>query len=98
MEEVRHLLEQAAIHRDMLKFKQASQERFLSSDPSVASGFDRLADAVTEMLGNSDPATGVSFAQVQAVCDNDADVAQRVVVWLQKNGVIWSKGDMFFPL
>jgi hypothetical protein len=98
MEEVRHLLEQAAIHRDLLKFKQSKEDRFLSSDPSIPSGFDRLTDVVADLLGKCDPSTGITFAQVQEVCEGDADIAHSVLAWLQKNGIGWSQGDTFFPL
>jgi hypothetical protein len=98
MEEVRQLLEQAAIHRDILKFRQSMHDRFLSSDPSMPNGFDRLTNVVADLLTNCDPEKGVPFAQIQAVCEDDMDITNRVIYSLQKSGVGWSQDEVLFPL
>jgi hypothetical protein len=98
MEEVRHLLEQAAIHRDMLRFRKALREPFLSSQSSAATGFDRLSDAVLELLAAADPAEGVSLDQILAICDGDRDIAQRLISSLQNDGIVWQNGDSYFAL
>jgi hypothetical protein len=100
MEEVRHLLEQAAIHRDMLRFEKSSQERYLSSDPAATTGFERLSDVVLDILSKCDSGTGITHDQISAVCEGDSDVTQRLIQHLNSQGYVWSSDDgkTFFPL
>jgi hypothetical protein len=98
MEEVRHLLEQAAIHRDMLRFRKTFRETFLSSQSSAATGFDRLADTVIDLLSKADPSQGITLDQILGICEGDRDVAQRLISSLQNDGIVWQDGDSYFPL
>jgi hypothetical protein len=97
LEDVRHLLEQAAIHPDPFRFKLAAQDRFPGSDPATPSGFDRLTDPAGA-LAKCDTAAGLTFGQVLVACEDDPELARRAMAWLQKNGVGWSQGETLFPL
>jgi hypothetical protein len=99
MEEVKFLLEQAAIHRDMLRYKHATQDtRFLSSEASQESPFEHLNEIVSRMFERCGKGEGISFDQVKSVCGDDEDVAQRVINALQNDGIAFQQGDVFFPL
>ena len=97
MEEVRRLLEQAAIHRDNLRFRQRITERFLSSDTSMGNPFEKLADTISEMIAAADPDKGVSIKEIEKVC-GDKEIAVKVVHDLQNQGIIYQQGDAFFSL
>lgn len=97
MEEVRRLLEQAAIHRDNLKFRQSASESFLSSDQSNISQFEKLAEAVNELISQADPDKGVSLEEIIRLC-GDEEVARKVVLDLQNQAMIYQNGDNFFGL
>lgn len=95
MEEVKYLLEQAAIHRSRVLWKNANQERFLSSDTSVTTGFDRLSDQVTELItGRPD---GVRYEEVKEICGND-EITKRIISVLENTGIIYSSKDLYYPL
>ena len=97
MEEVRRMLEQAAIHRDNLKFRQSVSETFLSSDHSGVSQFEKLAEAVNEMISAADPDKGVSIEEIVKVC-GDEEIAKKVVHDLQNQALIYQNGSNFFGL
>lgn len=99
MEEVRKLLEQAAIHQNYLKYKATTMEAFLSSETNTAGteSFEKLNEIVTDLLMDAE-ADGLSFADIQRICGGDDEVTKRVVQELQTTGVIYTTGDRFYPL
>ncbi|KAH0785679.1 OB-fold nucleic acid binding domain containing protein [Histomonas meleagridis] len=97
MEEVKHLLEQAAIHRNNIQFRNESQERFLSSDASISTGFDKISDQVTNLILSCDQPQGVSYEQIKQICGTD-EIAKRVISLLENTGIMYSSKGSYYPL
>lgn len=95
MEEVKYLLEQAAIHRNNALWHNTMQERFLSSDTLVTTGFDRLSEQVTDLIMNNQ--NGVSYNEIKQICGND-EITKRIISVLENTGIIYSSKDLYYPL
>lgn len=98
MEEVRHMLEIAAFHRNYFRYRQSLDDNYLSSDAPVNNAFDMLTKRVLQMITDADPSEGVSMTEIQEICDSDESVAQRVVQNLQNNCYIYESNNSYFLL
>ena len=98
MEEVKRLMEQAAIHRDSLRFRKEVSERFLSSETDESGQFEKFIEAVNDRFMKSDPDKGLSLEEIRATCGGDGEIAEKVIHELQNNGVTYREGDTFFLL
>ncbi|OHT07820.1 OB-fold nucleic acid binding domain containing protein [Tritrichomonas foetus] len=99
MEEIRHLLEQAAIHRDYLQYRKLSQQvTFLSSEASIPNQNDNYTKKIVALLESADPDTGVSFEEIKRECDNDEYAARNVIESMANNSYLYESNNFYFPL
>lgn len=96
MEEVFHLLEQAAIHQSYSKYRQLTQQSFLSSETNTPNVQDDYTIKVLALFRNH--TEGLKIEDIQKVCDNDINIAKQVIESLLNNMDIYQKNDSYIPI
>lgn len=99
LEEIRYLLEQAAIHRDFLRFKEKSPQLFLSSEANVPMPDDNFILKISNLFTNCDRSVGLTYHQIVEECGGDEKIAGNVINWLaEREYSIYKDGDYYKPL
>ena len=98
MEELRFLLEQAAIHRDYHKYRQLTQQTFLSSETNTANMYDEYTNKVSDFFTHCDRSKGLVIDDILKLCDNNLNAAQQVIESLINNTEIYEQDGVYFPI
>lgn len=98
MEEICHLLEQAAIHRNYLKYRQLTQQTFLSSEASTSTIYDAYTMKVSALFSQSDHRKGLTLDDIQKECDDSVSIAKRVIESLINSDEIYEDNDVYFRI
>ena len=95
MEEVRHILEQAAIHKDFFSFQFLADDSLISSQPSEMSGIEKLAESTLEFIQKNP--NGVKFDDIAEFCQS-SDTAKEVIDSLMKETLIYEDDSLFYSV
>ena len=98
-EEIRHLLEQAAIHRDYLQFRKLSQQTFLSSEATANNEqYEQYTQKIQSLLSKCDPDKGVAYDDINNECENNEELAKNVINYMINNYLIYEVNNYYFPM
>jgi len=94
MEEVKHMLEQSVLHRDIMKYYNFNDETYLSSQP-VMSDLDSVSMSVYEALKTRDQNVGLPFSEVYTMAGGEEQGNQAIVA-LEMNSMAYRDNNTLF--
>ena len=94
MEEVRHLLEQAAFHKDYFKFQFLGDDSYLSAQTSQTNETAKLANQVLEFIKKQN---GTKYEEIVEFCHGEEN-SKQVINYLMDNTLIYENENLLYSI
>ena len=94
MEEVKHLLEQAALHKDYFKFQFLGDDSYLSAQTSQTNEITKLANQALDFMKNRN---GTKDEEIIEFCHGE-DNYRQVINYLTNNTLIYENDGLWYSI